>query len=507
MGCTVGYARVSSSEQAENQEALRQQINRLEQAGIDQLYQDVESGTNSNRVGFKKILSLVNQGLVDRIIATRWDRLTREYEAYLNLKTILRESGVKLKLLDQGGDVDLNTAAGELSADMQAIFAVHESRMLTERVQRGHQYRRQKKVAWTRSPWGYTIVDNQYVLNKEPIICLLKDRPANYLQLNNEPSSSEQLVRGISKFDIARDLIEVLLEIRRPRQALKQMYLKYGTERKNGKGSGRKGRSTNPAINEQLLFFSSASHVKDWVHNPVLRGHTAYLKYIKKGSMKDPKDWEIHNNTHPNEILITNDEFNELQLIFQSNVKNVGPRTGVFFLTGLVICDECGHKCILKRGPQHKYYGCRNSQIGCSNSKCVRVERIEEAIIAKLFKRAMAILPQEGEQSANKLESLELTNLKKQLASLKEVLKIDPEQEDIKQTIYRLEKRIEQILLNLDYQKFRQASAQQIITCLEAKSLIFWYSLKTEEREIIYEKLVSNITISNEGVKTVCLTI
>ncbi|WP_026103896.1 recombinase family protein, partial [Kamptonema formosum] len=52
---------------------------------------------------------------------------------------------VKLKLLDQG-EVDLSTASGELSADLQALFAAHERRQLRERIKRGHEYRRVKKL-------------------------------------------------------------------------------------------------------------------------------------------------------------------------------------------------------------------------------------------------------------------------------------------------------------------------------------------------------------------------
>jgi DNA invertase Pin-like site-specific DNA recombinase len=40
----VGTARVSSKEQAENSNALKQQIDQLERAGCEKIYVDIESG-------------------------------------------------------------------------------------------------------------------------------------------------------------------------------------------------------------------------------------------------------------------------------------------------------------------------------------------------------------------------------------------------------------------------------------------------------------------------------
>ncbi len=145
MGKICGYARVSTHEQAFDHNAFKQQIHRLEQFGVDKLYQDIESGANPDRPGFNGLLSSVVQGEVDVIVATRWDRLTREPLVYYEIKELLRSSNIKLTLLDQG-EVDLNSASGELSADLQATIAHHERRMLRERIQRGFEYRRGNNI-------------------------------------------------------------------------------------------------------------------------------------------------------------------------------------------------------------------------------------------------------------------------------------------------------------------------------------------------------------------------
>ncbi|HEY9613922.1 recombinase family protein [Allocoleopsis sp.] len=201
MARIIGYARVSTQEQADDHNALKQQMHRLEQFGVDEIYHDIQSGANAEREAFTQLLDLVKQGEVELIVATRWDRLTRQELLYLELKAILRDSNTKLHLLDQG-EVDLSTAFGELSADMQAMFAVHERRMLRERVKNGFDFRRTNQVAWTRAPWGYVIKDDKYILDNEPIICLLAERPENYLEISAEPDTSPLLL-GISISQIA----------------------------------------------------------------------------------------------------------------------------------------------------------------------------------------------------------------------------------------------------------------------------------------------------------------
>ena len=60
----VGYARVSSAEQAINSFALDQQIKRLSNFGVDRVYSDVDSGKKDKRVNFQK--------LIDEILFLVW---------------------------------------------------------------------------------------------------------------------------------------------------------------------------------------------------------------------------------------------------------------------------------------------------------------------------------------------------------------------------------------------------------------------------------------------------
>lgn len=492
MGRTVGYARVSTNEQAFECNALDQQINRLKQANVDDVYVDVETGNSKTRKKFNRLIEEVTTGEITAIVATRWDRLTRNEVIYLEVKQLLREHQVKLHLLDQG-EVDLSTAAGELQADMSAMFAVHERRMLRERIQRGNEFRRMRQVAWTRPPWGYRIQDDKYVLNDTSCICLLEDRPEDYLLLYSEPDGSKELA-GISRKQIAREAIEYFLEVRRASKVLAYLYEKYAAPR----------RSSRDPLLEELRFWNQSNNLLTWLKNPVLRGHTAYLK-CKGRKKKSLDEWEWYYNTHPDHRLISDEEFSEIQDILALNSKKVGTPGSTFYLTGLVYCGDCGHKCILKRSPQYAYYGCRYSTSGCTNHHCVRVENINEAIIRHIVSTANAIQHTPNPQPRIITETPQLIALREQLEGIEKLLAIAPNP-DLQKAKYALTKQIEE-QSNPELSILANATAQMLIEHPLAVNSAFWHTLAQEEREIFYAKLVDRVLLQKGEVITVELKI
>lgn len=507
MGLTLGYARVSTREQSENQQALNQQIDRLKQANAETIYFDVESGANPERPKFLLMLDLVSQGLVNTIIATRWDRLARDYSIYLKIKEIFTKHNVELRLLDQG-TVDFTTASGVLNANLQVVFSEHERSMLTERINRGFDYRRQRLAACARAPWGYTIKEDKYVLNRKAVVCLLQDRPDNYLELYDEPDNSLRLP-GISKADIAKEAIELFTTHRKPRQVLRILYDKYGVPMKSSfsKSSSEQNSSPNktspkainPVLSKELLFWISGDNLKEWLVNPVIRGHIVYKKTDKNRKKKSPKDWEWHYNTHPNERLLTDEEFVEIEAILKANSRKVSSGGKTCYLTGLIFCNECLQKCILKRGSGYGYYGCRQSALGCNNRGCVRLEKIERGIIHALFDKALSFGELIESEEKTNVKSPELVKLKQDLLALEQHPSIDSNS-TLKQAKSDLIKQIELLENQSKLFNFETATALDILCHPQAKKLTFWYTLTEEEREIIYEKVVRKIFVLGKEV-------
>ena len=77
MGKTAVYARVSS-DSPDQQHALEQQLDRLRTAAPDaQEYIEIESGTRTDRPIWDQLMVDCKDGKVDRVIATRLDRISR----------------------------------------------------------------------------------------------------------------------------------------------------------------------------------------------------------------------------------------------------------------------------------------------------------------------------------------------------------------------------------------------------------------------------------------------
>lgn len=148
----VGYARVSSLEQARDSSALDQQQERLRQAGCSVLFTDVQSGTRDNRPQLKAALASLKPG--DTLIATRLDRLTRNpafNEQLLN--RFSQEGAPGLLLLDDG--LDLRTVAGRLTARLLAAVSAGEVERLAERTAHGRAHRQSKGGHGAKPPWGF----------------------------------------------------------------------------------------------------------------------------------------------------------------------------------------------------------------------------------------------------------------------------------------------------------------------------------------------------------------
>ncbi|MEB3308821.1 MAG: fdxN element excision recombinase XisF [Snowella sp.] len=491
----IGYARVSTDEQAFNSHALEQQIARLKQEGATEILCDIDSGDKNDRKDFKKLLELIANNEGDEIIATRWDRLTRNEEGYIALKKLLKNSSVTLRLLDVG-IVDLSTANGELTSDIQSIMAVNERRQLRERILHGNKHRRTRNAAASHTPFGYNNVLEKYQLDRRPLICLVAERPDNYLELSQEVDLNR--LPSLSKADVARDMIETLLSLRYIKKTINHIYEKYGLVPIPGQQASRF---------EGLVAPRSTTHFKEWITNPVLQGHTAYLKYAKNHALKPQEEWDIRKNTHPKEALISPTELEEILDIFALNRKESGNPKRTSYLTHTVFCAHCGHKCTFKTSHnwKYKYYGCRYSKQGCPNHKNLSLYEIEEAIIQRIFSYAH-FLYEQGDNVLDFSNSEELAKLQAQLFGLEAIPDFEstPSLRDARED---LRHKIASLTQSLKNNVFSDGTAQQIIRHPYARNLTFWYALTESERSQIYYKLVNKVVISHEFATSVHLKV
>ncbi|MGC9076800.1 MAG: IS607 family transposase [Conexivisphaera sp.] len=137
----VGYARVSSSTQRDDLERQRQAIRsyaRERGYGDVQVLADVGSGLNEDRRNFIKLLELVAERRVSKVIITHDDRLTRF--GFETLRRMFEGFGTSIEVMDDedGGGGKTPREREELVEDMITVVSHFAGKLYG---MRSHRYR------------------------------------------------------------------------------------------------------------------------------------------------------------------------------------------------------------------------------------------------------------------------------------------------------------------------------------------------------------------------------
>jgi len=483
----VGYARVSTKEQANDSNALLQQIDRLKAAGAIEIFSDVESGWKKNtRPQLEDLMAQVRSGKVTEVIVTRLDRLSRQglksfqiFEEFLNVGAVLRA-------LDE--PFDLTTAAGRAMAGQLIVFAQFHSDQKAESVRAGWAHLRNKKVAM-QPPFGYLKVDDAHILDCRPFLCLLDDR------------------REMSKSEIAREIVEAFLKQQTLRLALREINERYGL--KVFAHNNTAGKKLGGRIAQDLFRFSPGG-LKNWLTSPVLRGHLVYLR----GTPRE----QIYLNTHLEARLISEEESREIERIlnFNRKVRGFGTTALKYPCSGLVYCAQCRGACYSISGvnnyhrakrlgipiEHNHYFQCNNWRSrACENKKTIRMEIVEKCLVVSLITRAQAIADIMQTVPA-KVESPQVRALREQVRALRAI----GENPAINSAIVEIEKQISQLLLTEDKEMIdNEFQRELLISCFSHPEL--WLEADIADRQRVYRELTDKILISDGEVVDVVLKI
>ena len=429
----AGLARVSTEKQS-FAVALSNQIQRLRDAGCTRIYADVASRTDENRDGVEALLKAVKGGEIESVTVTVLDRATGSPALFDRLTRILLQYGVPLHGIDEA--IDIVSEGGEMVAGIGVVMAKMEVRKIRSRSQRGHDSKRKNSRANSNPPFGYVARDRKYAFDDRPFLCLLE-------------SKSE-----LSRADLARDTIAIFEQTKALSSAIKVIHEKYGIAPlavPRAKGTGRSfvledeefldtvqlARTSN-----RMQFSWTHKGLRNWLFNPVLRGHTSYgtrkLLGLDECGRREfsgtlPQDqWEIRRNTHTEASMLTDEDYLRYKAVIEINSRTrantqkwIDGGQLRYPISGLIYCDECGGKCGAqgtkhREGQWRSYYKCRNAMSrACSQTRTVRNDRIETAIVEALVQAAGEVEAfRKTEVVSTSIASPELLKLRDQLSGL-----------------------------------------------------------------------------------------
>jgi DNA invertase Pin-like site-specific DNA recombinase len=140
----VGYARVSSTGQD-----LSVQLDRLETAGCEKIFQEKRSGVDAGRPALKRCLEYLREG--DTLLVTKIDRLARSTADLYSIVQKLADKGVAFKVVDDP-TIDTATRTGKLMMGILALIAEFENDIRHERQMDGIAKAKERGVQFGRKP-------------------------------------------------------------------------------------------------------------------------------------------------------------------------------------------------------------------------------------------------------------------------------------------------------------------------------------------------------------------
>ncbi len=477
----IGYARVSSKEQAEGR-SIENQISLLKKSGAEEILVDVQSAySTKERPNFNKMMDLVKSGLVSKVIVCTLDRLSRNEAVTFIAFDEFEKANCQLVSIEE--NFDLSTLEGRLQAGFSTLMARNYSARLSQKTKRGHKARRDRNACYFRL-FGYEIIDERYRLDHAPFLCLLEDKST------------------MSRSAIASDIIEIFKESKSLRRTLHNLNARYGLCSFSTKGKG------NRAVRDRFHFSSAGLHA--WLTNPILRGHTAY----NRGQQQRQHHihlWDIRYDTHPNDRLITDADYKELDDIFNWNKIHHGfnnQSKTIHPLSGLVYCGECGrsHRITgsLQRDKVTKfyYYQCQNyGARACGQKTSIRDTKAETVAIAQLTSAA-AKIAQLAEVPVQLAEPVELRELRAQLATL-ETMGANPA---IATAINQMKSQIN----NMEYGLSSSGKIDNELRSVLVETFanpVYFATLPLEQKKTIYRALIDRIVCKDGEVVGVELKI
>lgn len=459
----LGRARVSSLEQTNNSHALEQQIQRLISAGCTEILSETESG--KSRKQLQRLIDRLKEGDVTEVVATRIDRITRSLVQLRSFVEFCEQSEINLRILDQ--HIDLKTSHGKLMLNMLGSVAEWEVDLLEERVKHGWQHLRNERRAPGIVPFGYS-----------------RDTGDRYT-----PNLKEYKNTGKTYWEVAREIVEVFLEIGTARGTAREMTKRYGPKLSQHKFSAED--------------FPREIGLKYWLCNPVLRGHLGYFYRSRS------KETIVIADNH--QALISPAEFTEMERLLELAKKEKRSTSDRLPLAGLVYCSLCGgkmkafkNKKTKKSGKTYVYirWYCSasyNPIPGCKRSPSIKNEVLEDAVIRQLIARGEKI-SQQPETEAEIIDTVEIQKLIESLRSL-ENLPLNPVFEEAK---IKLKSQIEQGRIALRQQMENQQALK--ISLLEIyKEDDFWDWLDDSGLRKILRRFVRRVTVLNGGLEAIDL--
>lgn len=341
------------------------------------------------RPKFQQLVMYLNRGYFKGIVCLCWDRVSRNKGDNTILEKLMNK-GVDLKFAYASYD---KTSSGKLHMDIDEMFAVHHSRVTSEKISLALHNNRAKGKCTYRAPLGYinngTMDHKPFDTERAPIIKELFTRYA----------SGEWTLNSLAAYAAKQGLTS--RPQRRPRTREEKL-----------------DETINLNDIEKVCRPLNAGHVSRILNNPFYIGKTI-----------GPEGFYIDSTSH--EALVSVALFDEVQEVLKKKTVSVkGSNKICYPLRGIVRCVHCNRVYTPYRKKGVMYYGARCKQ-DCKNTmKSFNLSFVSEKIESLLTNLQ---LTKEQDEFLDASVSTEMALLEQRRN--KELLKIERKKKTIRENL------------------------------------------------------------------------
>ncbi len=477
MRCGI-YVRVSTDEQRDNGYSIDSQLRMIKEYceknsyDIVDVYNDAgHSGKDLMRPEMQRLLKDIKSHKIEKIVAIKVDRLTRNNYDGFWLLNYCEEHDVKIELILEPYDV--STANGEMIFGMNLVFGQRERKEIGARTKRAMEEMALEKVHPAKAPYGY-----------------IRNNETGHLEI--EPIEA---------------------------QVVKRIFELY----KNGTTI----RGISNTLNEEKAYLRQGKWNSDKAYK--ILTNSIYIGTFAYGKTKRKAQDVLYVNNYCEPII----DKNTWDITRKRLEKNKHPNYGehIHLFTGIVKCPTCGK--IISSTNSFKNSGKFNQKVyyhvTCNNSNCkskgfhYNCDKIEEKLVRVLneLTRYMYDIDNEIivcnstktkdikdiEKAIEKLKMQEKKLVDLYLSSTLNVETINHKNDTIKKEIENLTKKKQQIDPNNDYEEYTIELLKKLYCDIENNEVIFknklgftfiFESLNRKAKKELIKRLIDTIEIKRD---------
>ena len=367
------------------------------------------SGGNVNRDGFQKMMKLVRQGKVRKVIVYKLDRISRSLSDFVNILQEFKEH--KVEFVSSQESFDTSSPYGEMIVKLLMVFAEFERTSIINRVTQAYAHRSEMGFYMGgRQPYGFELVPT--------VIHNVKTK-----KLNPIPAEVEQV----------RYIFEVYAQESVSLRRLLDILVTEGKQPLNGSSWTTAKLST---LLKNPIYVKADSDVYDYYdrhgvqmvtdvslftgeYGAQLYGHTKH-----DPSSSDWSDMKLVLLTHPG--IVDSDIWLRCQRKLEKN-RQIGNSVSnpTSWLAGKVVCEKCGHTMttikgkINKSGEMRRYFNCtgRSHKKTCTGPKVTIYAEDLENMVYECISEKLADL-KEMNRNTKKGDTAEVNELKLKIKAI-----------------------------------------------------------------------------------------